>query len=202
MLVYLDRSRERDAYLGKWLFQIVAGIVGGLLAIGSSYAAEPSWKHVKELPFSVRSGIEIARHEKGRTPASLYLICSQNAEPHFILSTRLPGPRWSLEKTRDDNVALFVSSPDQRLRIAMELVSKGRDLTWLEAAVSNEGEGEPDTLVTPPLKTDDLVKVGLWFGDPSPSKVSVVGYAETGVYMAGIVSRATISEFTSSCVPR
>lgn len=84
----------------------------------------------------------------------------------------------------------------------MELVSKGRDLTWLEAMVSNEGEGEPDTLVTPPLKTGDLVRVGLWFGDTPPSKVSVGGYDETGVYMAGIVSGATISEFTSSCVSK
>ena len=193
---------ERDAYVKKWLFQIVAGSVGGLLATAPSYAAEPSWKHVKELPFSVRSGIEIARHEKGKAPASLYLICSQNAEPHLILSTRLPGPRWSVEKRRDDNVELFVGSPDRRLRIAMELVSKGRDLTWLEAMVSNAGEGEPDTLVTPPLKTDDLVKVGLWFGDTPPSNVSVGGYDETGVYMAGIVSGTTISEFTSSCVPR
>lgn len=183
------------------VIDICVGTVGLLLCAGEC-AAEPSWQHVKAVPVGVRDHLEIAREAQGKTPASLYFVCSQNAEQLLVLLTRLPAPRWSLAKGRDDNVSLFVGSIDRQLRVVMQLVSKGQDVTGLEAVPSRDGDGEPDTLVTTPLDADDIATISSWFGDAPPSNVSVVGYAETGVFMAGTVAGPAISEFSSSCVAK
>jgi hypothetical protein len=82
----------------------------------------------------------------------------------------------------------------------MALVKRGRDLSWLEAAVSSkDGEGEPDILVTPPMTAGEAVAIGSAFGNSPPSKVAVIGYAETGVFMTGVAAELAISEFSSAC---
>jgi hypothetical protein len=55
-------------------------------------------------------------------------------------------------------------------------------------------------LVTTPIKADEIKTIGSWFGDRPPSKVSIVGYAETGVFMVGAVAGPAIAEFDASCV--
>lgn len=35
--------------------------------------------------------------------------------------------------------------------------------TWLESAISRDGEGEPDTLVTTPIKADEMKTIGSWY---------------------------------------
>ncbi len=161
-----------------------------------------SWQHDKAMPFIVTDGLEIAREAQGKAQASLYIVCSQNKELHLVLSTRLPGPRWAIEKGRDENVSLFVGGIERQLKVVMDLVAKGQDLTWLESAVSRDGEGEPDTLATTPIKADEVKTIGPWFGDTPPLKVSIVGYAETGVFMVGTVAGPAIAEFNGSCVAK
>ena len=171
-----------------------------LLSTWQAHAKMLPWQQVKAMPFIVQDGLEIARQARGKAPASLYVVCSQNKELHLILSTRLPGQRWAIEKGRDDNVSLFVGGIEQQLKVVMDLVEKGQDLTWLESAVSRDGEGEPDTLVTTRIKADEIKTIGSWFGDTPPLKVSIVGYAETGVFMVGAVAGPAIAEFNASCV--
>lgn len=171
-----------------------------LLSFGQAHAAMLPWQHVKAMPFIVQDGLEIARPAQGKLPASLYVVCSQNKELHLVLSTRLPGPRWAIEKGRDDNVSLFVGGIEQQSKLVMDLVEKGQDLTWLESTISRDGEGEPDTLVTTPIKADEMKTIGSWFSDTPPLKVSIVGYAETGVFMVGAVAEPAIAEFNASCV--
>jgi len=81
----------------------------------------------------------------------------------------------------------------------MGLVKKGRNVTSLEATVSREGDGGPDTFVTATLAAGDAVTISSWFGESPPSQVSIVGYAETGVFMTGIVDGRAISAFASEC---
>jgi len=171
-----------------------------VLSTGQAHAAMLPWQHVKAMPFIALDGLEIARQAQGKVPASLYIVCSQNKELHLVLSTRLPGPRWAIEKGRDDNVSLFVGGAERQLKVVMDLVAKGQDLTWLESAVSRGSEREPDTLVTTPIKADEVKTIGAWFGDTPPSKVSIVGYAETDVFMVGAVAGPAIAEFNASCV--
>ncbi|MCQ1856378.1 hypothetical protein, partial [Neorhizobium galegae] len=159
-----------------------------LLSTGQAHAAILPWQNVKAMPFIVQDGLEIARQAQGKVPASLYIVCSENKELHLVLLTRLPGPRWAIEKGRDDNVSLFVGGIEQQLKVVMDLVVKGQDLTWLESAISRDGEGEPDTLVTNPIKGEEIKTIGSWFGNRPPLKVSIVGYAETGVSMVGAVA--------------
>jgi hypothetical protein len=75
----------------------------------------------------------------------------------------LPGPRWAIVKGRDDNVSLFVGGTKRQLKVVMDLVETGKDLTWLESAVSRDGDGEPDTLVTAPIKADEIKTIGPWY---------------------------------------
>ncbi|WP_105419124.1 hypothetical protein [Neorhizobium sp. T25_27] len=169
-----------------------------LLSTGQAHAM--SWQHVKAMPFVVKDGLEIARQAQGKAPASLHIVCSENKELHLVLSTRLPGPRWAIEKGRDEEVSLFVGGIERQLKVVMDMVAKGQDLTWLESAVSRDGRGEPDTLVTTPLKAAEITKLSSWFGDMPPLKVSIVGYAETGVVMVGAVSGPAIAEVNAWCV--
>lgn len=184
------------------IFRACVGTVCVLLSTGQAYATEPPWKHVRAMPFIVRDNLEIARQAQGKVPASLHLVCSPNNELHLILLTRLPGPRWSIEKGRDDNVSLFVGNINQELKVVMDLVNKGQDLTWLEAAVSRDGDGEPDMLVTTPIRADEITTISSWFGDTPPLKVSIVGYSETGVFMAGAIAGPAIAEFSAACVTK
>jgi hypothetical protein len=188
--------------LNRSILKVCIQAVCLLISVDQVSAAETIRREVRAESFRVQDVLTIARQAHGKTPASLDLICSQTSALHLILSTRLPGPRWSIEQGRDDNVSLFIGDTDHELNVVMKLVKKGRDLSWLESAISREGEGELDTLVTTPLAVDDAAIISLWFGSSPPSKVSIVGYAETGVFMAGIVSGRAISEFSSSCVAK
>lgn len=162
-------------------------------------AAETTRLSAKGGPIIIQEVLNIGRHDPEKTAASLDLICSKNSTLHLVLTTRLPGPRWSI-KTGRDTASLYIG--DQELKVVMVLVKRGRDLSWLEAAVSNDGEGDPDILLTTPLAADDATAIGSAFGDTPPSKVSVMGYAETGVFMTGIVAGRAISEFSSSCLAK
>lgn len=186
--------------MDRSIFRVCMGTVCVLLSIGQAYANEPPWQHVRAMPFRVRDSLEIAQQAAGKAPAYLYLVCSQSFELHLILSTRLPGPRSRIEKGHDDNVSLFVGNVNQQLKVAMDLIDRGQDLPWLEAAVSHDGDGELDMLVTMPIRADEIATIGAWFGDTPPSKVSIVGYSETGVFMAGVAAGPAITEFSASCV--
>jgi hypothetical protein len=135
-----------------------------LIAVYQACATEAGLRNVSATPFIVKSGLEIARQSQGNTPASLHLVCLQNAELRLVVSTRLPAPRWSIGIGRDDKVSLFIGNVDHELSVPMELVNKGRNLTWLGNMVSSEGEGEPDTLVTNPLSANDTAAIRRWFG--------------------------------------
>jgi hypothetical protein len=152
-------------------------------------------------PLIAQEVLKVARNDPGKTAASLDLTCTRKSTLHLVLTTRLPGPRWGVAEGRD-RVSLFIDNKKQQLNIVMDLVKKGRDLGWLEAAVSKEGEGEPDILVTPPLAALDATAIGSGFGSSPPFKVSIIGYAETGVFMTGIVAREAISEFSSACLAK
>lgn len=173
-----------------------------LVSAEQVYAVEPTPRDVRAELIPIQEVLKVARHEPGKTAASLELICSESSTLHLVLTTRLPGPRWAIAKEGRDNASLFIGSRKQELNVVMNLVKKGRDLSWLEAAVLEEGEGEQDTLVTPPLAADAAVAIGSAFGDSPPSKVAVIGYAETGVFMTGVVAGQAISEFSSSCLTR
>lgn len=170
--------------------------------LGLSDAAEMSWRDIRSSLLAAHSAVEIARHREGARPASLNLLCSRNGHLLMLLSARLPGPRWVIDKGRDDHVSLFVDGIKQQLALVVDIVEKGRNLSWFEWLFSDEDAGEPDTIVTAPLSPEDLTKVGRWFDPHPPSKVSVVGVSETGVFMKGIVSGSEIREFLSSCISK
>lgn len=162
-------------------------------------AAETARLSANADPIIIQEVLNIGRHEPEKTAASLDLICSKNSTLHLVLTTRLPSPRWAIGIGRD-TASLFIG--DQELKVLMALVKRGRELSWLEAAVSKDGEGDPDILLTSPLVADDATAIGSAFGDKPPSKVSVIGYAETGVFMTGIVAGQAISEFSSLCLAK
>lgn len=188
--------------MDRSIFTVWIGFLWIVLSIGQVHATEPPWRGVKEMPFVVRNDLELARQPQGKTLASLYLVCSQTNELHLILSTRLPAPRWSIRRGRDDDVSLFVGGINHEIKLVMDLVEKGPDITWLESALSREGEGAPDTLVTTTIGSDEISTIATWFGDAPPEKVSVVGYSETGVYMAGRTAGPAVTKFSASCVAR
>ncbi|MEM5495394.1 hypothetical protein [Hoeflea sp. AS16] len=129
----------------------------------------------------------------------LYLLCSANGNLHIVLSTRLPSPRWSVRKGRDDHVSLFVDGIEHELPLVVDLVDRGRDLVWYEQLFADEDIGETDTIVTPPLDPNDVAKVGRWFDPTASQKISVVGIQETGVFMTATGSASEIQELFSSC---
>jgi hypothetical protein len=51
------------------------------------------------------------------------------------------------------------------------------------------GINAPDTIITPPLSVAQVATLEGWFGSVPPTKVSVVGIWETGVFLVG--SRAS-----------
>lgn len=162
-------------------------------------AAETARLSAKADPIIIQEVLNIGRQAPEKIAASLDLICSKNSTLHLVLTTRLPGPRWAIETGRD-TASLFIGNQEQKVEMA--LVKRGRDLSWLEAAVLKDGEGDPDILLTTPLAADDATAIGSAFGNRPPSKVSVIGYAETGVFMTGIVAGRAVSEFSSLCLAR
>jgi hypothetical protein len=163
-------------------------------------AVEATGRDVDAKPIIVREVLKVARHGPGRTVASLDLICSKNSTLHLVLTTRLPLPRWAIElgQRGRGTASLFIGKHERN--VVLTLVKKGREHSWLEAAVLEEGEGEPDILVTPPLAAEEAASIGSAFGDAPPSRVAVIGYAETGVSMTGVVAGQAISEFSSACL--
>ncbi|WP_339763944.1 hypothetical protein [uncultured Hoeflea sp.] len=182
------------------LWLLIIGSACAILSVSQNVAAEVAWRSVRGIPFEVRSGIEVARHTEGKRPAWLYLLCSANGNLHIVLSTRLPSPRWTVRKRRDDHVSLFVDGIEHELPLVVDLVDRGRDLEWYEQLFADEDIGETDTIVTPPLDPNDVAKVGRWLDLAAPQKVSVVGIQETGVFMKSTGSASEIQELLSSCL--
>jgi hypothetical protein len=64
-----------------------------LLMTTCGYSANLDWTAAENVPFTIRSGVEVARHATGKTPAALSLVCSAPGTLHLLLRTRLPIPR-------------------------------------------------------------------------------------------------------------
>jgi hypothetical protein len=173
-----------------------------LLMATCGYSANLDWTAAENVPFTIRSGVEVARHATGKTPAALSLVCSAPGTLHLLLRTRLPIPEGFRKNIlgRDDDVSIFVGEGIKwQLPIVVDVVAKGRNevesfAEWLT------GIDAPDTIVTPPLSTEQVATLEGWFGSTPPTKVSVVGILETGVFMVGTRAGDAIRELQESCV--
>lgn len=173
-----------------------------LLGVHVVSGADLGWRTAENLPFLIRSGIEIAHNAAGKRAAALSLLCSLDGDLHLLLRTRLPIPEAYRNDIlgRDNNVSMFVGEGiDRELPIVVDVVAKGRDRfatlhEWLT------GIKAPDTIVTPPLSTEQIAMLRDWFGSTLPTKVSIVGIHETGVFMVGTRTGDAIRDLRASCL--
>jgi hypothetical protein len=141
-----------------------------------------------------------SRHRQNPRGVELGLQCSGYlASPAAHTSSNPEGFRKNI-LGRDDDVSIFVGEGIKwQLPIVVDVVAKGRNevesfAEWLT------GIDAPDTIVTPPLSTEQVATLEGWFGSTPPTKVSVVGILETGVFMVGTRAGDAIRELQESCV--
>jgi hypothetical protein len=167
-------------------------------ALGS---ANLDWQAAENVPFTIRSGVEVARHAAGQTPARLSFVCSAQGSLHLLLRTRLPIPEAYRRNIvgRVDGVAVFVGEGiKKQLRIVVDVVATGRNHVekveeWLI------GIDAPDTIITPPLSATQVATLEGWFGSVPPAKVSIVGVWETGVFMVATRAGDAIRILREGC---
>jgi hypothetical protein len=189
----------------------LAGLVGArplgalawlLLMTACGYSANLDWSAAENVPFTIRSGVEVARHASGKTPAALSFVCSAGGSLHLLLRTRLPIPNGFRRNIlgRDEVVSMFIGEGTRlQLPLVVDVVAKGRDevepvADWLI------GIDAPDTVVTSQLSTEQVDTLERWFGSTPPTKVSVLGILETGVFMVGTRAGDAIRDLRKSCV--
>lgn len=164
----------------------IAAAILLLLAPQIVWSANLDWRAAENVPFTIKSGIEMARHAAGHTPAQLSFVCSVQGSLHLLLRTRLPpeGYRRNI-RGRYSHVDLFVGEGiKNQLSIVVDVVAAGRNhVANVEEWVI--GIDAPDTIITPPLSATQVETLEGWFGSVPPPRVSVVGIRETGVFMVG-----------------
>lgn len=170
-------------------------VFGLFISVSVAACAPVGWEHKTRLPNQFQSGLEIARNEFGDRRASLSLVCDTAGSTRLFLHTRLPIPEWIRQESRHDraeghvgrgeSVTIFVGGIERKIVIPFYISG-----------------GEPlDEILTDPLLPDDLANLTTWYSPWAPAKVSVVGIDETGVYIRGKRSGASITKFWSACRP-
>jgi hypothetical protein len=192
-VLFLNRIRSLSAWSARLvLLPAVAFFCSGPLEVRS--AADLDWRAARNVPYQIRDGLELARNRADKAFASLSLICSSEGETHLLLLTRLPGQEGFRRDApgRDDEVSLFVEGISHMMPIVVDVVAIGESNT-------PETSGKLDTIVTPPLPRDAMVTLSDWFGHSPPTKVSVVGIDETGVFMVGTRDGLAVQDFDETC---
>lgn len=193
-----NRVRSVAARIARlFCLSAVAFFGFGLPPISANAAADLDWRAARNVPYEIREGIEIARNRVGKPLASLSLICTSEGTTHLLLLTRLPGEdgfRRSMPG-RDDDVAIFVGEGiSNRMPIVVDVVA----LSDSDAA---EDADRVETIITLALSREAVTTLADWFGPGPPSKVSVAGIDETGVFMVGTRDGRAIRDFADACVP-
>lgn len=188
------------------IFQRSVVVAINMLFIGSvaGHSEELSLGSAKNLPVTIRDGIEIASRRDGGKPASLNIICSLSGDKHFVLITRLPFPRWlegRIIVRKPVSTSVFANGIEQQFKIDFEISNVGGTAETLGNFLGITEGGEPDTAFSARLKPQHVDALETWFGTTLPEQVSVVGLLETGVYMRGLVTGNVIREFSASCAP-
>ncbi|MGC5778827.1 hypothetical protein [Methylobacterium sp. NFXW15] len=173
-----------------------------LLAPNIVQSANLDWPAAKGLSFKITHGVEIGRNATGKPAAQLSFVCSAQGGLHLLLRTRLPieYPYRKNLMGRVNDVWLYVGKGiERKIQFVFDVVAQGRgnaqDLDeWIF------GIDDPDTIVTPQMSMEQVASLENLFGTTPPTRVSVVGIWETGVFMVGAHPGSAIRKIRENCV--
>lgn len=148
---------------------------------GCSQAADLN--AINGLRLNIRDQLEIARNPPSKPAGQLTLVCTPDSELLLVLVARVPGPRYVLDLHDTDQVSLLTDRRGREFRIKAELVAMGK----------------LDVLATEGLSPAEARQLQSLYGVAPPSKVSFMGFHETGIYLRGSVSGTAIDAFSKRC---
>jgi hypothetical protein len=165
------------------LKRLIPGAVGiGILLLGAWYFAVPSpvvQADFTSLHFPPKGHIEVASLPGAK--GSLNLVCDDQRNFRFLLTTRMPGPRDDL-RPGTYTATIFIGDIKHKLEMPVDLV----------------GFSAADTLVSAPLSSNQLGDLTAWLGKSPPQQISFMTM-ERGVFLFGVADEGAVRGFASNC---
>jgi hypothetical protein len=158
----------------------VVGI--GILLLGVWYFAVPSpvvQSDFTSLHFTPKGHIEVASLPGAKS--SLDLVCDDQQNFRFLLTTRIPGPRDGL-RPGTYSATIFIGDIKHKLEMPVDLV----------------GVSATDTLVSAPLSSNQFDDLAAWLGKSPPQQISFMTM-ERGIFLFGVTDERAVRGLASNC---